>query len=99
MHIIAKSGTSLSDTVKLILKKRKELLHEQNIFGQTSLHLAAISGNIEVLNTLIQYGINLEASDAEGLHAVHCAICKLNWHYDYYCKYVLLSCNALKMSN
>lgn len=52
------------------------MLHGKNIFGQTPLHLAAVSGNIDILATLIEHGIELEASDAEGLHAVHCAICK-----------------------
>ena len=54
-------------------------LEERNEFDQTPLILAASSGKVDVVKSLVQHGANVEAKDQEGATALHVAIGKARW--------------------
>ena len=54
-------------------------LEERNEFDQTPLIIAASSGKVDVVKSLVQHGANVEAKDQEGATALHVAIEKARW--------------------
>lgn len=52
---------------------------ERNEFDQTPLIVAASSGKVDVVKSLVQHGANVEARDQEGATALHVAIGKARW--------------------
>lgn len=54
-------------------------LEKRNEFDQTPLMLAASSGKVDVVKSLVQHGANVEAKDREGATALHVAIERARW--------------------
>ena len=61
-----------SATVKLLLAKGADI-HIHNSEGRSPLHLAALSGNVEVAAMLLDAGADIEEKDAQGKTALYLA--------------------------
>ena len=56
--------------VKFFVSAGDNLVNQKNIGGATALHIAARSGNVEIFNTLIDNGADVNATDNEGWTAL-----------------------------
>lgn len=64
------------DHALFLLKFEPSLINLTDILGKTSLHHAAILGNLTMVALLIQNGANVEAKDSEGRTPLFWAIVK-----------------------
>jgi ankyrin repeat protein len=60
--------------VRLLLRRGVSSVNEQDSAGRTALHVAAQSGDGQMVETLIKHGADTKAMDINGLDALHCAV-------------------------
>lgn len=62
------------DYYEALLKKNKELISEQDEYGNTALHIAAQKGDVEVCELLLKHGANLTLANKSGQNPLHMAV-------------------------
>jgi ankyrin repeat protein len=75
LHFAVQSkGPRAAECVRLLCKKGKALLHQRITKGnKTALHLAAPKGNVDIINVLLEFGLDPQAKTGTGQSAVDLA--------------------------
>jgi len=60
--------------VRLLLRRGVSTINEQDTNGRTALHVAAQSGDEEMVETLMKHGADPKALDKHGRDALYCAV-------------------------
>ncbi|XP_026785883.3 transient receptor potential cation channel, subfamily N, member 1 [Pangasianodon hypophthalmus] len=71
LHLSAQTGSS--HLVQLLIKTHQACTDALSLSRQTPLHLAAISGQLDVCNNLLNLGADITATDIHGQTPVHLA--------------------------
>ncbi|TVY34151.1 Protein TANC1, partial [Lachnellula occidentalis] len=66
--------TRKKSMIRLLLRRGVSTINEQDSDGRTALHVAAQSGDEEMVETLLKHGADPKALDKHGLDALHCAV-------------------------
>jgi len=82
LHIAAHEG--YKDMVKLILSESWDYMAQKDSEGRTPLHLAAMNGDLEIVERLVDGGAEIGARDSIGFTALHYAIENCNWDVQNY---------------
>ena len=70
--------------VKLILSESWDYMAQKDSKGRTPLHLAAMNGDLEIVERLVDGGAEIGARDSIGFTALHYAIENCNWDVQNY---------------
>ncbi|KAK7190215.1 hypothetical protein PSPO01_03936 [Paraphaeosphaeria sporulosa] len=60
--------------VRLLLRRGVSSINEQDHNGRAALHIAAESGDEEIVEILMKHGANTKLLDKQGLDALHYAV-------------------------
>lgn len=77
MHIAARGADSTESMIRRLIEKGARI-SARTKNGETPLHLASRNGNMEAVNTLLEYGADPMDRDFNGLNALHYAAKKLH---------------------
>lgn len=66
--------TRKKSMVRLLLRRGVSTINEQDTNGRTALHVAAQSGDEEMVETLMKHGADPKALDKHGRDALYCAV-------------------------
>lgn len=66
--------TRKKSMIRLLLRRGVSTINEQDSDGRTALHVAAQSGDEEMVETLMKHGADPKTLDKHGLDALHCAV-------------------------
>lgn len=74
LHLAAESLTPSTATILQVLcKKKKQLQNARDKYGRTSLHSAAVAGNVEAVKILLTMGSDSTITDNDHYTAMHLA--------------------------
>ncbi len=71
LHFAAKQGHT--PLIEFLVKKHNATIDSMTMKKQTPLHLAAMSGKLEVCKKLVELGASLDVADDNGQKAIHLA--------------------------
>lgn len=74
LHWAAESTICSPNIIRLLCKKKKQLIDDKDAYGRTPLHLAALSGHTEALKVLLDSGCDSSLTDNSQYTAVHWAV-------------------------
>ena len=72
-HMVIAISRGKIDVVKLLLKKVPDLIYAKNEYGETSLHVAARFGHVDIAHLLINLGSDVNAKTRKGKTPLHYA--------------------------
>jgi ankyrin repeat protein len=84
LHLAAKNGYSEElDNLLNAIKEEKNgslMINQKDIYGKTSIHLATLVGHLQIVQSLLKAGADINIADKEGFTPIESATC--NRYYE-----------------
>jgi ankyrin repeat protein len=74
LHWAVENSVCSPNIVRLLCRKKKQLINEVDVYGRTPLIAAAMSGHIEALKVLLEYSSDFYQTDNNQYSAIHWAV-------------------------
>ncbi len=79
LHISCFAGNDSGRSARLLLQAGADKEAISGFDSQRALHIATLCGNLEVVNELLAFGVEIDAADSDGWRALHYAKRRGHW--------------------